>query len=59
MISNLLKILIFFVCTLEIKSQENILYKVPPKEILELVDVKLPPRVLMDEKKRIHGIFIS
>ena len=50
MISNLFKILICFLCTLEIKSQENILYKVPPKEILELVDVKLPPRVLMDEK---------
>ncbi len=50
MISNLFKILICLVCTLEIKSQENILYKVPPQEILELVDVKLPPRVLMDER---------
>ena len=34
-----------------IKSQENYAYQKPPKEILELVDVTLPPRVLMDENK--------
>ena len=34
-----------------IKSQENYFYQKPPKEILELVDVTLPPRVLIDENK--------
>ena len=29
----------------------------PPKEILELVDVKLPPRVLMDENEYMVYLF--
>ena len=41
-------ILLFFSI---IKSQENYSYQKPPKEILELVDVTLPPRVLIDENK--------
>ena len=35
-----------------IKSQVNHVYQRPPKEILELVDVSLPPRVLIDENKK-------
>ena len=34
-----------------IKSQENYSYQKPPTEILELVDITLPPRVLIDENK--------
>ena len=33
-------------------AQENLDYQQPPNEILNLVDVKLPPRVLMDENKK-------
>ena len=35
----------------QIRSQEDLTYQNPPEEILELVDVNMPPRVLMDEKK--------
>ena len=35
----------------QIRSQENLIYQEPPEEILKLVDVTLPPRVLMDDKK--------
>ena len=34
-----------------IKSQGNYSYQKPPSEILELVDITLPPRVLIDENK--------
>ena len=34
-----------------IKSQGNYSYQKPPPEILELVDITLPPRVLIDENK--------
>ncbi len=34
-----------------IKSQDDYSYQKPPKEILELVNVRLPSRVLMDENK--------
>jgi len=34
-----------------LQPQEISIYKKPPKEILDLVDVSLPPRVLIDEKK--------
>ena len=33
-------------------AQENLNYQQPSNEILDLVDVKLPPRVLMDENKK-------
>ena len=39
-------------CFSIIKSQENYIYQRPPNEILELVDVSLPPRVLIDENKK-------
>ena len=39
-------------CFSIIKSQENYIYQKPPNEILELVDVSLPPRVLIDENKK-------
>ena len=48
MYKTILFILFFFSI---IKSQENYSYQKPPKEILELVDVTLPPRVLIDENK--------
>ena len=48
MTKTILSILVFFSI---IKSQENYSYQKPPKEILELVDVRLPPRVLIDESK--------
>ena len=34
------------------RSQVDIGYQVPPDEIFELVDINLPPRVLMDDNKR-------
>ena len=40
-----------------IKSQESYSYQEPPKEILELVDVTLPPRVLIDGNKT-HMIYL-
>ena len=39
-------------CFSIIKSQGNYIYQRPPNEILELVDVSLPPRVLIDENKK-------
>ncbi|RLD76067.1 MAG: S9 family peptidase, partial [Bacteroidetes bacterium] len=35
---------------LPINAQENLKYQKPPKEILDLVDVSLAPRVLIDDK---------
>ena len=35
-----------------VKAQENLTYQKPSDEILNLVDVKLPPRVFMDESKK-------
>ena len=32
-------------------GQEDVSYQIPPKEILDLIDVSLPPRVLVDENK--------
>ncbi len=48
MTRTVLSILFFFSI---IKAQENYSYQKPPKEILELVDVRLPPRVLIDENR--------
>ena len=48
MTKTVLSILFFFSI---IKAQENYSYQKPPKEILELVDVRLPPRVLIDENR--------
>ena len=48
MTRTVLSILFFFSI---IKAQENYSYQKPPKEILELVDVRLPPRVLIDEDR--------
>ena len=39
-------------CFSIIRSQGNYIYQRPPNEILELVDVSLPPRVLIDENKK-------
>ena len=46
------KVFYIFIFLNLILSQDDIRYQTPPKEILELVDVSLPPRVLLDENKR-------
>ena len=48
MTKTVLSILFFFSI---IKAQENYSYQKPPKEILELVDIRLPPRVLIDDNR--------
>ena len=46
------KNLIFFILLFfYLNAQEDLSYQSPPEKILELVDVALPPRVLIDEKK--------
>ena len=39
--------LIFF----SLYAQEDLKYQVPPKAILDLIDVTMPPRVLVDDNK--------
>ena len=39
-----------FLSVIAANAQESITYQKPPKEILELVDVKRAPSVLMDDK---------
>jgi len=46
------KLFYIFIFLNLILSQDDIRYQTPPKEILELVDVSLPPGVLLDENKR-------
>ncbi|MEN8119653.1 MAG: S9 family peptidase, partial [Bacteroidota bacterium] len=52
--SNILRLIIlssFLISAfLPINAQENLKYQKPPKEILDLVDVPLAPRVLIDDK---------
>ena len=45
------KFFLSFFLFLNLFSQEDLSYQTPPKEILELIDVSLPPRVLVDESK--------
>ena len=45
---NLIFFIILFFC---LNAQEDLSYQSPPENILELIDVALPPRVLIDEKK--------
>ena len=45
------KISLSFFLFLNLFAQEDLFYQKPPKEILELIDVSLPPRVLVDESK--------
>ena len=46
------KNLIFFISlSFYLNAQEDLSYQSPPEKILELIDVALPPRVLIDEKK--------
>ena len=46
------KNLIFFISLFFYSNaQEDLSYQSPPENILELIDVALPPRVLIDEKK--------
>ena len=46
------KFFLSFFLFLNLFAQEDLSYQTPPKEILELIDVSLPPRVLVDERKR-------
>ena len=48
---NRICILIITFTLAQIRPQEDLSYQEPPEEILKLVDVTLPPRVLMDDKK--------
>ena len=48
---NRICILIITFTFAQIRPQEDLSYQEPPEEILKLVDVTLPPRVLMDDKK--------
>lgn len=41
--------LVFVLFIISANAQENLNYQIPPKEILDLVDVKLAPSVLMDD----------
>ena len=52
-------LLILIVIFSQIRSQEDLIYQTPPEEILKLVDVSMPPRVLMDEEKKIYDISLS
>ena len=45
------KFFLSFFLFLNLFAQEDLSYQTPPKEILELIDVSLPPRVLVDESK--------
>ena len=46
------KNLIFFILLFfYLNAQEDLSYQFPPEKILKLIDVALPPRVLVDEKK--------
>jgi len=45
------KISLSFFLFLNLFAQEDLSYQQPPKEILELIDVSLPPRVLVNESK--------
>ena len=45
------KISLSFFLFLNLFAQEDLFYQKPPKEILELIDVSLPPRVLVNESK--------
>ncbi len=44
-----------FMSQLTMKAQENISYRKPSPEILELVDFERVPSVSMDEKKEYAG----
>ena len=56
-----MKKLILFIATLLISSfsfgQGNVTYQKPPKEILDLVDVPLPPSVELDDKGEYMVLF--
>ncbi|MCU7693940.1 alpha/beta hydrolase family protein [Haoranjiania flava] len=44
--------LVLLFLSVNVMAQENVTYQKPPKEILELVDFKMPPSVLFSEKQR-------
>jgi dipeptidyl aminopeptidase/acylaminoacyl peptidase len=46
-----LALIVWFVCFLTVKSQENLTYQKPSKEIMQLFEYEKAPGVMMDEKK--------
>lgn len=48
---NYKKLLFFNLIFFSLYAQEGLEYQVPPKEILDLIDVTMPPRVLVDDNK--------
>ena len=53
---NLIQRVVYLILTISVTSvfgQENLSYQKPPQEILELVDVPLPPSVLLDNDKEV------
>jgi len=46
-----LALIVWFVCFSTVKSQENLTYQKPSKEIMQLFDYEKAPGVMMDEKK--------
>ena len=48
--NKLFLILIFTLLTLVAPAQLDIAYQKPPREILDLIDVQLPPSVMLDKK---------
>ena len=45
------KLFIFNLIFFFLNAQEDLQYQVPPKEILDLIDVTMPPRILVDDNK--------
>ncbi len=45
-------LLLVLILPISVPAQENTGYQKPPKEILDIVDVKLPPTFFMDEEER-------
>ena len=48
---NYKKLLFFNLIFFSLYAQEDLQYQVPPKEIVDLIDVTMPPRVLVDDNK--------
>ena len=57
------KLFFYYLMFFSLYAQEDLKYQVPPKEILDLIDVTMPPRVLVDDNKnymipRTEGLFL-
>jgi len=57
---NIIQRVVYLILTIFVTSvfgQENLSYQKPPQEILDLVDVPLPPTVAMDDDKEVMLLF--